>query len=102
MCSSEERAATPRAVRPAGTAAWPSASSPASSEPNRSVAVAEGSVQVPVEPGDDVLGDLLGARGGALADVGAAAEPLGVVLPDHVDHPAVALGLALGQLTEVG
>ena len=62
----------------------------------------QGGVEVPVEPGDHVEGDLLGARGGALADVGAATEALVVVLGDHVDHPAVPLGLALGQLAEVG
>jgi hypothetical protein len=66
------------------------------------VPVPQRGVQVPVEPGDHVERDLLGAGGGALADVGAAAEPLGVVLTDHLHDPAVALGLALRQLAEVG
>ena len=67
-----------------------------------SVALADRRTQVAVELGDHVEGDLLGARGGALADVGAAAEALVVVLADHVDDPAPALGLALGHLAEVG
>ena len=64
--------------------------------------MAHGRVQVPVEAGDHVERDLLGAGRGALADVGAAAEALVVVLRGHVDHAAVALGLALRQLAEVG
>ena len=43
------------------------------------VAVSHGGVQIPVELGDHVEGDLFGAGGGAFADVGAAAEALGVV-----------------------
>src|SRR6476661_4258570 len=50
-----------------------------------SVTVAHGGVEVPVEPGDHVERDLLGAGGRALTDVRAAAEALGVVLGDHVD-----------------
>ena len=53
------------------------------------MAVPQRGVQVPVEPRDHVERDLLGAGGGALADVGAAAEPLRVVLADHVDDAAV-------------
>ena len=45
-----------------------------------SVALADGGAQVLVELGDHVERDLLGAGGGALADVGAAAEALVVVL----------------------
>src|SRR6476660_3239545 len=59
----------------------------------RSAAVAHGGVQVPVESGDHVEGDLLGAGGGAFADVGAAAESFGVVLGGHRHDPGVAFGL---------
>ena len=64
---------------------------------DRSVTVPQGGAQVGVELGDHVERDLLGAGRGALADVGAAAEALVVVLGDHVDHAGVALGLALRQ-----
>src|SRR5690349_5568003 len=50
---------------------------------------------------DDVHADLLRADGRALADVGAAAEPLGVHPLDHADHARVALGLALRQQPQV-
>ena len=53
---------------------------------------------VAVERGDHVERDLLRAGHRALADVGAAAEALGVVLLDHVDHAFPPLGLALRQL----
>src|SRR4051794_20831868 len=53
--------------------------------------------QVVVEPRDGLHRDALGAGRGALTDVGAATEALAVLLGDHVDHPVVALGLALGE-----
>ncbi len=43
--------------------------------------------QVAVEPRDGLERNAFGADRGALADVGAAAEALLVVLGDHVDHP---------------
>src|SRR3954471_10756708 len=67
-----------------------------------SVTVLERFAQVLVQAGDHVERDLLGAGRGALADVGAAAEALVVVLGDHVDDPGVTLGLALRKLAEVG
>ena len=47
---------------------------------------AQGAEQVVVEPGDRLHRDALGAHRLALADVGAAAEALGVLLGDHVEH----------------
>src|ERR1044072_5889129 len=67
-----------------------------------SVAVAHGGVQVSVELGDDVEGDLFGAGRGALADVGAGPEAFGVVLGEHRDNPQVSLGLDLWELSELG
>src|SRR4051812_45436153 len=67
-----------------------------------SVTVLERFAQVLVELGDHVERDLLGAGRGALADVGAAAEALVVVLGHHADHPVVPLGLSLRELAEVG
>ena len=54
----------------------------------RSVTVLDRGAEVLVELRDHVERDLLGAGGGAGADVGAAAEALVVVLGDHVDHAA--------------
>ena len=55
---------------------------------------------VAVEEGDEVDADLLRARLLALAVVGAGAEEALHHL-DHVDHPLVALGLALREQAEV-
>ena len=63
---------------------------------------AQGVAEVEVEVADRVQGDALGAYRGALADVRAATEALGVLLGDHRDHPAVTLGLALRQQAQVG
>ena len=52
---------------------------------------------VPVVAGDDIELDALRADRRALADVGAAAEALGVVLVDHAERAGAALGLALRQ-----
>src|SRR4051794_8343148 len=57
----------------------------------RTGAGAQGAEQVVVQPRDGLHRDALRAGEGALADVGAAAEALGVLLGDHVDHPVVAL-----------
>lgn len=51
---------------------------------------------------DHVERDASGACRGALADVGAAAEALMVVLGHHAHDAGVPLGLALRELTEVG
>src|SRR3954447_11383866 len=61
----------------------------------------ESTEQVVVEPGDGLHRDALRAGGGALTDVGATAEALPVLLGDHVDHPLVALRLALREQAEV-
>src|ERR1700726_1920650 len=57
---------------------------------------------VAVELADDVLRDLLGAGRGALAGIGAAAEAQFVVGLQHVEHPGVALRLALRQEAQMG
>src|SRR5659263_2461 len=58
--------------------------------------------QVAVELADDVERDLLRAHGGALADVLAPAESLGVVAVQHGHHAGLTFGLALREHAEVG
>src|SRR5271166_1219663 len=52
---------------------------------------------VAVHPGDEVVGDQLGAGRAALVLVRAPAEPEPVHRPHHREHAALALGLSLGQ-----
>src|SRR5690606_29196221 len=54
-----------------------------------------------VHLGDEIVADELGAGGGALVLVGAVAEAELVHLGDHVEHAAVALGLALREQREL-
>ena len=62
----------------------------------------QGADQVPVEPRDRLERDLLWADGCAFTDIGAATEPLCVMLGHHADHPGVTLGLALRQQSRDG
>src|SRR5436190_18636825 len=66
------------------------------------VAVTKGVPQVLVQLRDHVERDLLGTRPGTLTDVRATPEAFVVVLRDHLDDAAVALGLSLRKLTEMG
>src|SRR5829696_7625249 len=65
------------------------------------LALGEGADQVAVEPRNGLEWYALRADRSALADIGTAAEALGIVLGDHAEHPGVSLRLALRQQAEV-